>query len=92
MYCNESIHYALNEDHYVQCPFCYKQIQNSNPIKSTCCNKMDITNNDSCLICKNCASVHGYQPAKEYVDFHEKKHLIKKNQFRTVNIIYKIKL
>ena len=47
MYCNETVHYALHEDHYVQCPFCYKQIQNPNAQIYKCCNNMDIKNNDS---------------------------------------------
>ena len=78
MYCNEQAHYYLNEYDYAECPFCYKRIQNSNPIKFTCCNNMEITNNRSCFICKQCASVHEYETAREYIDFHENRYRIKR--------------
>lgn len=78
MYCDKSVHFYLTQENYIECPFCYKQIQNSNPIKSTCCDNTNITNDASCLICKNCASVHGYQPVKEYIDFYENRYRIKR--------------
>lgn len=78
MYCDKSVHFYLNQENYIECPFCYKQIQNSNPIKSTCCNNMEITNNGSCFICKQCSSVHGYQTAREYIDFYENRYRIKR--------------
>ena len=39
---------------------------------------MDITNNSSCFICKQCASVHKYQTATEYIDFYENRYKIKR--------------
>lgn len=78
MYCDKSVHFYLKQENYIECPFCYKQIQNSNPIKSTCCNNMEITNNSSCFICKQCASVHEYQTAREYIDFYENRYRIKR--------------
>lgn len=78
MYCDKSVRFYLNQENCIECPFCYKQIQNSNPIKSTCCDNTNITNDASYLICKNCASVHGYQPVKEYIDFYENRYRIKR--------------
>ena len=78
MYCNESIHLYLHEDGYIDCPFCYEIMQNPNPQTYKCCDDTDITNYDLCLICKNCASVHGYQLSKEYIDFYEKRYRIKR--------------
>ena len=78
MYCDKSVHFYLNQENYIERPFCYKQIQNSNPIKSTCCNNMEITNNGSCFICKQCSSVHGYQTARGYIDFYENRYRIKR--------------
>lgn len=39
---------------------------------------MEITNNSSCFICKQCASVHEYQTAREYIDFYENRYRIKR--------------
>lgn len=78
MYCNKFIHFHLKEENFIECPFCYEIIQNSNPQTYKCCDDTNITNDASCLICKNCASVHGYQPVKEYIDFYENRYRIKR--------------
>ena len=98
MYCNESIHSYLYEELYIDCPFCYNQIKNSNSIKSIWCDNTNITNDASCLICKNCASVHGYQPVKEYIDFYENRYRIKRKSvykniiFKTESELYVLKI
>ena len=86
MYCDKSIHFYLNQENYIECPFCDEKIQNFNPIKYTCCDNMNIINDDLlsiykghiCLICENCASIHGYQPSKEYIDFYANRYRMRR--------------
>ena len=78
MYCNESIHFHLKKENHIECPFCDEKIQNPNTQTYKCCDDTNTTNCDSCLICENCASVHGYQPAKEYIDFYENRYRMKR--------------
>ena len=78
MYCNKSIHFYLDKEFSIECPFCYKRIQHPNPQKYKCCDNMEITNNSSCFICKQCASVHGHQTYREYIYFYENLYRIKR--------------
>ena len=86
MYCNEFIHLGLIDLDYIQCPFCYEQIQTFNRLKYTCCDNMKIINDylwsickgHTCLLCERCGSVHGYETAKEYIDFYEKRYRIRR--------------
>ena len=78
MYCNKSIHFYLNQENYIECPFCYEIMQNPNPQTYKCCDDTNITHYDSYLTCENCASIHGYQPSKEYIDFYENRYRIKR--------------
>ena len=77
MYCNESIHFHFKEASYIECPFCYKQIQNPNPQTYKSCDNMNISNNN-CLVCKSCGTVKGYKPVKEFIDFYENRYRIKR--------------
>ena len=78
MYCNKDIHYALNENAYVQCPFCYKIIGICNSKKYKCCLVMNVGHLNNSFVCLNCASVHGYQRVKEYINFYENRYRIKR--------------
>ena len=95
MYCNESIHLYLHEDGYIECPFCDKQIQRPSPHKHTCCSSAEIINDNNCLVCKSCGSVHGYKPATEYIDFYESRYKIKRKsvyhrKYHIINVMNNI--
>lgn len=78
MYCNKSVHYALNEDFYIKCPFCYKQIQIYHSKKYKCCLSMDVHHLNNSFVCLNCGSIHRYEVSVPYIYFYEKRHLIKR--------------
>ena len=86
--CND-LHNGLQEMGELMCPFCRFQF---NFIKKSkyylfCCDKQDIINDNSRIVCQNCGIVQGFKHAKEYVNFYENRHRFRKNQFMNVSII-----
>ena len=78
MYCNKSLHYALIEDDYIECPFCYKEIQIYHPKKYKCCLSMDVHHLNNSFVCLNCGSLHRYEVSVPYIDFYENRYRIKR--------------
>ena len=79
--CNRIIHDEISKEYsYILCPFCNKQI-NERKVKKTfyeCCDNQDIINEDGKVVCKNCGVVFYYKYFREYIDFNENKHKIRK--------------
>ena len=78
MYCDKSIHFYLYEENYVQCPFCYNQIQKSNAKKYSCCEKMTLINDNTAIICNKCGTLIQCLPCNEYIDFYENMYKLKR--------------
>ena len=76
MYCNRVIHKALKE--YVNCPFCYKQINQPTPKKDTCCSVSELINDNNVIVCQKCGTLDHYKPAPEFIDFYENRYRIKR--------------
>ena len=78
IHCNEQVHLYLLDNGDIRCSFCYKQIQNPNPQKYTCCSISELTNDNNCLVSKPCGSVNGYKAVKEFINFYENRYRIKR--------------
>lgn len=57
---------------------CEEQIEETIPIYEPCCDNLDLIKNNGANICKSCGSLHGYELASEYIDFHDVKYKIRK--------------
>ena len=81
MNCNFGVHEELKSMEEVTCPFCDKELQESSVKYESCCKKQNVTNDNSMFVCRSCGIVHGYDIAKEYIDFHEKRKIVKKSVY-----------
>ena len=79
------LHEGLIELGDVVCPFCKRTLEDldekprDRSVKyDLCCNCQDIINNDGMMVCRSCGIVQGYETAREYVDFYENTHKIKR--------------
>ena len=43
-----------------------------------CCDKPDIINDDNRIVCRNCSLAQGYKQVKEYINFYENIHKIRR--------------
>ena len=76
MHCNVAIHKALKE--YVNCPFCYKQINHPTPKKDKCCCVSELINDNNVIVCQKYGTLDHYKPAPEFIDFYENRYRIKR--------------
>ena len=85
MNCDMELHEGLIELGDVVCPFCKRTLEDSDEKPrdrsakyDLCCDCQDIINNDGKFVCRSCGIVQGYEPAREYVDFYENRHKMKR--------------
>ena len=85
MNCNMELHESLIELGDVVCPFCNQNLEDSDEKPRDrlakyylCCDCQDIINNDGMIVCRSCGIVQGYEMAREYVDFYENRHKMKR--------------
>ena len=78
MNCDSTLHNGLQEIGEIICPFCefqFDSIKKKNYL--FCCDKQDIFNDNSRIVCQNCGIVQGFKYAKEYVNFYENRHRLR---------------
>ena len=85
MNCDMELHEGLIELGDVVCPFCKRTLEDSDekPRDSSlkydlCCDCQDIINNDGMIVCRSCGIVQGYEPAREFIDFYDNRHRIRR--------------
>ena len=85
MNCNMELHESLIESGDIVCPFCNQNLEDSDEKPRDrlakyylCCDCQDIINNDGMIVCRSCGIVQGYETAREYVDFYENRHKMKR--------------
>ena len=85
MNCDMELHEGLIELGDVVCPFCKWTLEDSDEkprVRSVeyyfCCDCQDIINNDGMIVCRSCGIVQGYGTAREYVNFYENIHRMKR--------------
>ena len=85
MNCNMELHESLIESGDIVCPFCNQNLEDSDEKPrdrsakyDLCCDCQDIINNDGMIVCRSCGIVQGYETAREYVDFYENRHKMKR--------------
>ena len=85
MNCNMELHESLIESGDIVCPFCDQNLEDSDEKPRDrlakyylCCDCQDIINNDGMIVCRSCGIVQGYETAREYVDFYENRHKMKR--------------
>ena len=76
MNCDSTLHNGLQEIGEIICPFCEFQFDSIKKSKYYlfCCDKQDIINDNSRIVCQNCGIVQGFKYAEEYVNFYENRH------------------
>ena len=85
MNCNKELHDELKESGDIVCPFCDQKLEDSNEKPQdrlvkyySCCDNQYIINDDGMLACLSCGVVQGYNYVKEYVNFYENRHKLKR--------------
>ena len=85
MNCDMELHEGLIELGDVVCPFCKRTLEDldekprDRSVKyDLCCDCQDIINNDRMIVCRSCGIVQGYKTAREYVNFYENRHRMKR--------------
>ena len=83
MNCDMELYEGLIEFGYVVCPFCKQTLEDEKPQERfakyyLCCDCQDIINNDGVFVCRSCGIVQGYKTAREYVNFYENRHRMKR--------------
>ena len=83
MNCDMELHEGLIEFGYAICPFCQKVLKDEKPQDRLakyylCCDRQDIINDNGMIVCRSCGIVQGYKTAREYVNFYENIHRIKR--------------
>ena len=85
MNCDMELHESLIESGDIVCPFCNQNLEDSDEkprYRSAkyylCCDCQDIINNNGMIVCRSCGIVQGYETAREYVDFYENRHKMKR--------------
>ena len=79
------LHEGLIEFGDIVCPFCdlqlidvERKLQDCTAKYYLCCDCQEIINNNGMIVCRSCGIVQGYETAREYVDFYENRHKIKR--------------
>ena len=69
----------------IVCPCCDRNLEDSDERPRDrsakfylCCDCQDIINDDGMIVCRSCGIVQGYKTAREYVDFYENRHRMKR--------------
>ena len=85
MNCNMELHESLIESGDIVCPLCDQNLEDSDEKPRDrsakyylCCDCQDIINYDGMIVCRSCGIVQGYETAREYVDFYENRHKMKR--------------
>ena len=83
MNCDMELHEGLIELGDVVCPFCKRTLGDEKPRDRSvkyylCCDCQDIINDNGKIVCQNCGIVQGYKTAREYVDFYENRHRMRR--------------
>ena len=85
MNCNMELHEGLIELGDIFCPFCNQNLedldekpQDCSAKYNLCCDCQDIINDNGMIVCRSCGVVQGYKTAREYVDFYENRHRMKR--------------
>ena len=83
MNCDMELHEGLIELGDVVCPFCKRTLEDEKPRDRSvkyylCCVCQDIINGNGLIVCRSCGVVQGYKTAREYVNFYENIHRMKR--------------
>ena len=83
MNCDMELHEGLIELGDVVCPFCKRTLEDEKPRDRSvkyylCCDCQDIINDNGMIVCRSCGIVQGYKTAREYVNFYENIHRMKR--------------
>ena len=85
MNCNMELHESLIELGVIVCPFCNQNLEDLDEKPrdrlakyDLCCDYQDIINDNGMIVCRSCGIVQGYETAREYVDFYENRHKMKR--------------
>ena len=85
MDCDMELHEGLIELGDIVCPFCNQNLEDSDEKSQDrlakyylCCDCQDIINDNGMIVCRSCGIVQGYKTAREYVNFYENRHRIKR--------------
>ena len=85
MNCDMELHEGLIESGDIGCPFCNQNLEDSDEKPRDrsakyylCCDCQDIINDNGMIICRSCGIVQGYKTAREYVNFYENRHRMKR--------------
>ena len=83
MNCDLTLHNGLQEMGELICPFCKRALEDEKPRDCSvkyyfCCDCQDIINDNGMIVCRSCGIVQGYKTAREYVNFYENIHRIKR--------------
>ena len=83
MNCDMELHEGLIELGDVVCPFCKRTLEDEKPQErlakfDLCCDYQDIINDNGMIVCRSCGIVQGYGTAREFIDFYENRHRIRR--------------
>ena len=84
MNCNIELHESLIELGDIVCPFCNNKLDSNEKPQDyllkydSCIDRQDIINDNSMIVCRTCGTVQGYEVVKEYIDFYENRHKLKR--------------
>ena len=83
MNCDMELHKGLIELGDVVCPFCKRTLEDEKPRDRSvkyylCCVCQDIINDNGLIVCRSCGVVQGYKTAREYVNFYENRHRMRR--------------
>ena len=83
MNCDMELHEGLIELGDDVCPFCKRTLEDEKPQErlakfDLCCDCQDIINDNGLIVCRSCGIVQGHKTAREYVNFYENRHRMKR--------------
>ena len=87
MNCNIELHKSLIELGDIVCPFCNNKLDSNEKPQDylvkydSCCDRQDIINDNSMIVCRTCGTVQGYEVVKEYIDFYSEKHKLRRKSY-----------
>ena len=82
---NHQLHESLIESGEIVCILCDQNLEDSDekPRERSakyylCCDCQDIINNNGMIVCRSCGIVQGYETAREYINFYENIHKMRR--------------
>ena len=86
MRCNEKFHEIIkNETEEQYCPICSQNMEFNDECQivylkeyDVCCDCQDMIRNFGKFVCRSCGIVQGYEPAREFIDFYDNRHRIRR--------------